>query len=490
MNHRLILVIFVLAVSLSTPAQRLSDKRGLCWDEKAVKITDKAISAIAPGVLWIYNWGPDVQGYDAFRSGSTLTFAPMAWNGAYDEARIRTYLKNHPGTRYLLGFNEPNFSAQSNMTPTAAAAAWPKLEQIAKEYGVKLVAPALNFSGEQVGGRTWNPYEWLDAFLAARPDAVIDCLALHCYMNWASALNWFATEYFYKDLYDPTKKDVYGKYPHIVDYFAKHGKKPMMLTEFCAWEGNKDGYTSSMESQIDQMTQKLQYLETDTLVEGYAWFIAHGNAASMPYNAIYASKTAGSADLTDLGKVYVNMSSFDTSLYYHPSETIQAKDYVDASMNDIQVRLRPATDVVATGSELQTIFRQSAWATYQVEVPSDGDYTLTVRCSCEADGQLSAYVDRKLKANAVAIASTHGSYADRELTLKLTAGKHQLMLFNPSTTVLSLGTLTLKSSTNGIALSHQSSTINHQPVYDVEGRRVEPNHKGITIINHHKVINN
>ena len=41
-----------------------------------------------------------------------MHFAPMCWNSYYNANAIRSYIDSHPETRYLLGFNEPNFSAQ------------------------------------------------------------------------------------------------------------------------------------------------------------------------------------------------------------------------------------------------------------------------------------------------------------------------------------------------------------------------------------------
>lgn len=35
---------------------------------------------------------------------------------------------------YLLTFNEPNFSDQSNMSPQQAADAWPQVEAVATKY--------------------------------------------------------------------------------------------------------------------------------------------------------------------------------------------------------------------------------------------------------------------------------------------------------------------------------------------------------------------
>ena len=40
------------------------------------------------------------------------------------------------GSKYLLGFNEPNFKAQANLTPQAAANAWPALQTNGRNAGV------------------------------------------------------------------------------------------------------------------------------------------------------------------------------------------------------------------------------------------------------------------------------------------------------------------------------------------------------------------
>lgn len=42
----------------------------------------------------------------------------MAWNATYNINDLRAYYQSHPQDKYLLGFNEPNFRAQSNIAPT------------------------------------------------------------------------------------------------------------------------------------------------------------------------------------------------------------------------------------------------------------------------------------------------------------------------------------------------------------------------------------
>ena len=67
-------------------------------------------------------------------------------NANYDADAIRDYVKSHPSCRYLLGFNEPNFTKQANMTPQKAAEEWTAVKALADELGLEIVAPAMNYS--------------------------------------------------------------------------------------------------------------------------------------------------------------------------------------------------------------------------------------------------------------------------------------------------------------------------------------------------------
>lgn len=406
-----------------------SDKRGLCWDESNVKLNDHHASLLTPGVCWVYNWGPDAWNSGIY--GDSFSFLPMAWNGAYNASRIRTWLSNHPETKYLLGFNEPNFATQARMTPQQAADAWPALETIAEEFGVKLVAPALNFSGDKVGERVWSPYEWYDAFFEAYPEAKVDCLAIHCYMNWYSANTWFATEYFYKDLFD-SSKECYNRYPNLVRFLNNfkevNGHFPrMMLTEFCAWEN--DGSIKNVEFQIDQMTQKVQKLEQSDLVEGYAWFMGNSGsgASAYPYMSVM-ERNAPDSKLSELGEVYVNMSAFDKSKYYLPGEEIEAKDYVDATTDNAQIRVRRNSDD-ALALPLQIEIPSSGYPAYQIDVPEAGRYSFDLRLKTYGPASVSLYVDNKKNAEKE-IDIPSGIWTNIEIETELTKGRHTLMPYN------------------------------------------------------------
>ena len=444
--------------SCSALAQQRSAKRGIGWDEKTQALSEATISKMAPGISWVYNWGITPKDPSLFSAEGEMVFVPMCWNALSNasETALRNYLSNHSEVKLLLGFNEPNFSAQANMTPQQAVNAWPKLEQIAADYGLELAAPALNFTGETVGGRVWGPYEWYDEFFRLYPTAKVDYLVLHCYMNWFSSTLWFATEYFYKDLYNAQKSELYGKYPNLVafldNYKEQHGHFPRMyLTEFCAWEGNKDGFVLNADSQLDQMTQKVQKLEQSDLVAGYAWFMgnAGGGASSYPYMSIF-QQDVSTSPLSTLGTVYTYMSSFDASKYYVPGEMIVAKDYINASTDNQQVRLRPNTE---TDSDipLQVQWGTSSWMSYQMDIATEGQYDLTLHMQSSAASSFRLYRNATGSGNrltdTMTLPSTDGQWADVTTTVTLPAGKYAMLIYNMSTTTVLVNALQLKTTT-------------------------------------------
>src|SRR5690554_7920222 len=93
------------------------------------------------------------------------------------------------------------------------------------------------------------------------------------------------------------------------------------MTEFCAWEP----YVSSITQQMNYMCDVLNYMECDPDVYRYAWFIPRwsGPVDSYPYMQLL-TKTKP-YELSDLGKVYVNFSTFDKETYYIQGQKIPAR---------------------------------------------------------------------------------------------------------------------------------------------------------------------
>ena len=142
-----------------------SVKRGIAYNLTSVA----DLEALSSGISWWYNWSPqyDANVADDYRR-LAVDWIPMTWNGNNPD-QIRAFLNNHPEVRYLLTYNEPNFQDQANMTPAYAASLWPTFEEIAEEYDLELVGPALNYCGHcvvvddaPIGS---NFTIWMDMFL-------------------------------------------------------------------------------------------------------------------------------------------------------------------------------------------------------------------------------------------------------------------------------------------------------------------------------------
>ena len=370
------------------------------------------LEALKPGNSWFYNWGnePSAQVAQYVGSENGIEYIPMAWNGNYDLNKMKAYYAAHPNDKYLLGFNEPNFPDQANMLPSEAAEKWRDLEKFAKENGLKLVGPAMNYAGSPLkDGKVWGPDEWMDAFIKAYKDKYgtepyYDYTAVHAYMDQAVAVM------------------------SLVDKFAeKYGKK-VWLTEFCAWEDKN----LTEETQQKYMIAKLKALETSDNVYRYAWFKAR-NANKYPfYNLLYyPTKTIQKGTLTELGFAYVHMSTFDKEKFYGLGEAIPVNEFVDCNLNKIQ----QSADPRALNSTELYLNANSLSATYQVDVPEAGTYKLIVRYARNGEDGLNSKIsvinkDGKTLVNKQTLNPTEGwnNYVAQTFDLSLEAGKQTLTI--------------------------------------------------------------
>lgn len=406
---RIFIALTIISTALGIIAQPArSYKRGVSENQF---IYEAEIHALTPGVGWFYNWGntPNWQVQNVVGPGTQMEYIPMTWSANFNETNLRTYLTEHPGVKYLLGYNEPNFRSQANMTPDSAARLWPIVEQIARDFNLKLVAPALNYSGEALAdGKVYQPEQWMDAFLAAYPEAHFDYLALHCYMNNANA-----------------------QISYVENFAKKYGKQ-VWLTEFCSWEGTVDSI-----AQQRAMVQKVRDLELSPYVYRYAWFKARGTAAAPYYRLIYIPNIVTGlpepGTLTNAGKIYTYLSPFDTTYYYAPGEVIPATNFVNFSDN---VMVEVSNDAESTLPLQISTFDVYASAEYLIEVPADGKYTLQLRLSSRKflfDPKLRLEVDGENVIEQVLPSTittgTDDNWKTLEITgITLTAGKHRIAL--------------------------------------------------------------
>lgn len=328
-----------------------SPKRGV--SENGFSLASQ-LEALEPGVTWYYNWGntPNSGYQNQVIEYEGIEYVPMCWNANYNADKIREYCKSHPQTKYLLGFNEPNFTAQANMTPQQAAEAWPAVKALADELGLKLVAPALNYSPNPP---YTDPLKWMDEFVALVGLDAFDYTAVHNYGGL-------------------------GVMQTIAGNFHNRYGKDVWVTEFCYWPGENNGSSVSPETQIESMVNTLEWLETTPWIYRYAWFKATGNynASTGPnYGLVRQEGGAMEWGLTPQGKVYTYMGTFDTDSWLATGTLHPAVDYVSATA----LCLGETADPACTKQIEINRFNAGATATWQFDVPKAGAYTVTLNVS-------------------------------------------------------------------------------------------------------------
>ena len=393
-------------------AQAKSSKRGVSENQfRYLQQTE----FLEPGVTWYYNWAAlppngmknELVDYDG------MEFVPMCWNANYKNAiaDLKAYCAKHPEVKYILGYNEPNFKAQANMTPAQAAEDWPNVQALARELGLEIVAPALNYSPDAPYNQ---PTKWMDEFVALVGLDAFDYVALHNYGGLGVM----------KDL--------------CSTFHQKYGK-PVWVTEFCYWPGEAGGV--SQETQISTMIETVQWLEQTDYIYRYAWFKAIGkyDASTGPnYGLEDLSYNGTTPNITysDQGYVYVYMPDFDKSVYQPVNKTISSTDFVDQKGS-----ILGKSNLPEAPSPIEiTQFPAGAWTDYQFDIPADGNYTFRISASgkgeperfdpviaihaVNADGTDGA----KLAGAKLTLSNDDAVYRDYDFAVDLKAGRQTIRM--------------------------------------------------------------
>jgi len=267
--------------ALVTPSETKSQKRGIAFD-----LTSSAdFAAISKGVSWWYNWRPICNSKvpPSYYLTYGMDFIPMLWGGntsTNDMNLVKSYILAHPEIQFLLVMNEPNLTDQANRTPGQAASDWIKYEQVVGDLAAKgrtiyLVGPAMSWG---TMANYPNPVVWLDAFSLAYKSAnggrepKLDFLAFHWYDYGLNA-----------------QLDALKKY-----------NKMIWVTEMANWNSQINSYAK----QALQMQEMVAVCESMTDVYRYAWFYGRG---SFPDNKFTYLLTPNDGELSDLGKLYINL---------------------------------------------------------------------------------------------------------------------------------------------------------------------------------------
>ena len=191
------------------------------------------------GASWYYTWAVNHPG---IRTPKGVSFVPMIWGaGAVTAKNLK--LVRHEG-RNLLTFNEPDLSAQANMTVKQALHLWPRLEATKMRLG----SPAVAFDAA-------TPGSWLVKFMsrAKQRHYRVDFITLH----------WYGGNFHAKAATSELEsyiQSVWNRY-----------HKPIWLTEFALWRFDPSKFPSpkvqaAFLKDATRMLQKLPY------VWRYAWF--------------------------------------------------------------------------------------------------------------------------------------------------------------------------------------------------------------------------
>jgi hypothetical protein len=234
------------------------------------------MQALSAGVSWWYNWA--TQPDEAVRSGAYLDlgveYVPMIWGGSFD---VSTAVSQIPAeAEFLLGFNEPNFYAQANLSAAEAASLWPQVEQIASQRGLTLVSPAVNFCGG--GCHDTDPFNYLHDFLDQCSNCQVDAIAIHIYVGCNAGgdnhAEWLIN--------------------HVETYKSEF-TRPLWITEFACDDA------ATMEEQRQFMVDAVTYLENEPRIARYAWFAGRAD------NMQNVDLLGADGQLTVLGDTYVNL---------------------------------------------------------------------------------------------------------------------------------------------------------------------------------------
>lgn len=212
---------------------------------------------------WYYNWGVTMT-----PGVNNIPFVPMIWGKNSGVPVISVY---------LLGFNEPDSSSQSNLTPAMAASLW--TSKVTSTSASQIGSPAT--AENPVTGSS----QWLTTFLSQSPTPHVDFICLHRYGS--ADVNTFLS---------------------FVDNVWNTYKKPIWITEFAVadWSASTGSTLSTkytVQQVIDFMKGAVAGLETRSYVHRYSWKTRTTTDPAMWFSAIFNSD----GSLTTLGQVYASL---------------------------------------------------------------------------------------------------------------------------------------------------------------------------------------
>jgi len=221
------------------------------------------------GASWVYNWLPEAPASDV-----GMQWVPMVPTAASVTPGVLNSLKAAKlsgRAEYLLGFNEPDMTSESDMSPEQAADLWPKLESTGLQLGSP--APARPKDG------------WLAQFmlLARQRHLRVNFITLHYYQDFTNpaAVAWLRGQ--------------------LIQIHRTYNK-PIWITEIGAVDlSDRPMLRSPTPAVAAAYLRKLfAMLNALPFVQRYAWFTDSASAPSWAVGALFNA----SGQLTQTGLAY------------------------------------------------------------------------------------------------------------------------------------------------------------------------------------------
>ncbi|KAJ9229247.1 CAZyme family GH128 [Paecilomyces variotii] len=251
-------------VALAAPHQahqHLHAKRNATSAKKGAAYNEASLLAALTGVSWAYNWNMEPDG--TLPPG--VEYVPMLWGPKmYSGWSAAADSALSSGSKYLLGFNEPDVASQANMSPSQAASDY---KQYMTPYAgnATLVSPAVSNSGSAGQG-----LDWMKSFLSECTDCQISALAVH----------WYA---------DASLTDYFKQFVNqAIELANQNNIQEVWITEFQA--------TGDDASQVQFLTEILPWLDSQAGVGRYSYFMCSNSVLLTAANV-----------LSQIGQAYMSL---------------------------------------------------------------------------------------------------------------------------------------------------------------------------------------
>ena len=380
------IILFISSLFYNNSHAQVSPKRGVAYGKHSVA----DMNALKSGISWWYNWSASPEPtVSASYESLGVEFVAMAWGKVDNPDAFIATIK--PGAKYLLAFNEPNFTDGARLTPQEAVNAWPNIEKIAAAKGLEIVSASPAFNGPSNYGGYQSPIAWHDEFFSLCPTCKVDYIAFHTY--------------------DATAGDIIG-----VTSLLKKYNIPIWVTEFA------NRVVQSATDKTNFMKQTVSAFENDPDIYRYSWFTCRvpSDWTDMLEGQLL---DATSGNIRPIGTAYLNVP-YTSKKMNVPGRIIANKHYRRKGTG-----LQNTTD----GGTVQNVCFADAgdWGEYMINVAKNASYQMTFRVASLITGKFDISVNGVVVKSDETFDATGGLqiYADKIISnINLTQGENYIKI--------------------------------------------------------------